>query len=159
MSSIEQIPFTREGFTLLTKELEHLKTTERKAVIEAIAEARAHGDLKENAEYHAAREKQSFIEARIVDLEEKLARGQIVDFVGSTFKDVRFGAWVSLQDMESNETKRYHIVGEYEADISKNKLSIQSPMAKALLGKKLDELVEIKAPKGLHEYLIINIEY
>lgn len=159
MSLIEQIPLTRDGHEALQKELETLKTVERPGVITAIAEARAHGDLKENAEYHAAREKQGMIEARISDLEDKLSRAQIVDFSGEQSDQVRFGAWVYLQDEESGEEKKYRIVGDPEANISRNLVSVSSPIARALLGKQADELVRIKAPRGDREYVILKIEY
>lgn len=156
---VELIPLTREGHVVLTKELEHLKSFERPEVIKAIAEARAHGDLKENAEYAAARERQGFVEARIADLEEKLARAQIIEAGGNSADGVRFGAWVTLTDEATGEEKRYRIVGDLEADIRQNKLSISSPMARALLGKKLEQLIEIRAPKGTKEYFIKSIEY
>ena len=157
--SIDLIPFTREGLTELQKELNHLKEVERPNVIDAIAEARAHGDLKENAEYHAAREKQGFIEARIAELEDKLSRTQVVDHSALGDNKVRFGAWVTLTHEETGEEKRYRIVGELEANINKNKLSLKSPIAKALLGKHEDDLVEIRAPKGVQEYSITKVEY
>lgn len=159
MNNIEQIPFTRDGHDALQKELENLKSVERPGVISAIAEARSHGDLKENAEYHAAREKQGMIEARISDLEDKLSRAQIVDFSEENSDSVRFGAWVFLQDEETGEEKKYRIVGDLEADISKNLVSVSSPIARALLGKEVDDLVKIKAPKGAKEYVILSIEY
>lgn len=158
MSNIEQVPLTPDGHETLVKELHHLKSVERPEVIAAIAEARSHGDLKENAEYHAAREKQGLTEARIADLEDKLSRAQVIDLKGSP-DTVRFGTWVNLQDEESGEEKRFRIVGDLEADITKDKLSISSPMARALLGKREDELVTIKAPKGAKEYMILSISY
>ena len=157
--SLELIPFTREGLTELQGELSSLKEVERPKVINEIAEARAHGDLKENAEYHAAREKQGFIEARIAELEDKLSRAQIVDHSGADDSRIRFGAWVTLENEETGESKRYRIVGELEADINRNKLSLNSPIARALLGKTEDDLVEIRAPKGIQEYLISKVEY
>lgn len=159
MNNLEQIPFTRDGLDILQKELVKLKNVERPGVIAAIAEARAHGDLKENAEYHAAREKQGMIEARISDLEDKLSRAQIIDHSGSDDDTVKFGAWVKLQDEETGEEKEYRIVGDLEADIKKNKLSISSPMARALLGKCIDDVVEIKVPKGKKEYVVLEINY
>ncbi len=157
--TVESVPLTKEGHVELSKELERLKSVERPKVIDEIAEARAHGDLKENAEYHAAREKQGFIEARINDLEDKLARAQIIDFSNQDVDAVRFGSWVVLSDEDSGEEKTYRIVGDLEADIEHNKISISSPMAKALLGKQEDDLVEIKAPKGSKEYVVISISY
>ena len=157
--SLDLIPFTEEGLKELQGELTSLKEDERPNIINAIAEARAHGDLKENAEYHAAREKQGFIEARIAELEDKLSRAQIVD--NSNLKDnkIRFGAWVTLSNEETGESKRYRIVGELEADINKNRLSLNSPMARALLGKEEDDIVELKVPKGIQEYLVVKVEY
>ncbi|MDD9952113.1 MAG: transcription elongation factor GreA [Zetaproteobacteria bacterium] len=159
MTTRETIPVTAEGHQRLNKELHKLKSEERPAVIEAIAEARSHGDLKENAEYHAAREKQGFIEARINYLEDRLSRAQVITFDKVSPDSVRFGAWVDLEDEESGEEKKFRIVGELEADIDNNLLSISSPMGKALLGKKLDDIVEIRVPKGIREYVIINIRY
>jgi transcription elongation factor GreA len=159
MNRIETVPLTKEGFEFLSKELDHLKSVERPQVIEAISEARSHGDLKENAEYHAARERQGFIEARIGDLEEKLARAEIIDHSDKSSGTVRFGAWVLLRDETTDEEKKYRIVGDLEADISQNKLSISSPMARALLGKKEDDVIEIEAPRGAREYTILGIEY
>ncbi len=157
--SVELIPLTKEGYDSLHKELEHLKQVERPQIIAAIAEARGHGDLKENAEYHAAREKQGYTEARINDLEEKLSRSEVVLKPTKDFDKVRFGASVTLTDEETGEIKKYQLVGDLEADIAKNKLSISSPMGKALLGKKEGDLVRIKAPKGDKEYVIDAIEY
>ena len=159
MSNIEVIPLTREGHSALVKELEHLKSVDRPQIIQAIAEARSHGDLKENAEYHAAREKQGMLEARIADLEDKLSRAEIIEMTDLAADTVRFGAWVNLQDEETGEEKRYRIVGDLEADITQNKLSISSPMARALLGKKVDDLVALKVPKGSKEYVILGIHY
>lgn len=158
-NNIDLIPFTPDGHETLQKELEQLKNVERHEVIAAIAEARSHGDLKENAEYHAAREKQGMIEARIADLEDKLSRAQIIDMSENQPDSVRFGAWVNLQDEETGEEKKYRIVGDLEADIEQNKLSISSPMARALLGKKLDEIVTLKLPKGSKEFVILDIDY
>ncbi len=157
--NLDLIPFTKEGHDLLQKELEELKSKERPAIIEAIAEARDHGDLKENAEYHAAREKQGLIEARIADLDDKLSRAQIIDHSDQPQDTVKFGAWVSICDEETGETKRFRIVGDLEANINESKLSVSSPMARSILGKKIDDLVEIKAPGGMKEYIIEEIEY
>ncbi|NRA45969.1 MAG: transcription elongation factor GreA [Oligoflexales bacterium] len=156
---MDLIPFTPDGHDSLQKELEHLKNVERHEVIAAIAEARSHGDLKENAEYHAAREKQGMIEARIADLEDKLSRAQIIDMSENQPDSIRFGAWVNLQDEETGEEKKYRIVGDLEANIEQNKLSISSPMARALLGKKLDDVVMLKLPKGSKEFVVLSIDY
>jgi transcription elongation factor GreA len=158
--SVQAIPLTPDGYRVLTVELEKLKTSERPHVIQAIAEARSHGDLKENAEYHAAREKQGMIEARISELEDKLARAQVIETPTSGVVDqVRFGAWVVLMDEETGEEKKYRIVGDLEADINRNLLSVSSPMARALLGKKEEDTVVIQAPKGAREYSIISVGY
>ena len=157
--NIELVPFTPDGHDLLQKELEQLRGVERHEVIAAIAEARGHGDLKENAEYHAARERQGMIEARISDLEDKLSRAQIIDMSDKHPDSIRFGAWVNLQDENTGEEKKYRIVGDLEADIAQNKLSISSPMARALLGKRLDETVMVRLPKGNKEFLILEIDY
>ncbi|MFK7824104.1 MAG: transcription elongation factor GreA [Oligoflexales bacterium] len=156
---MDLIPFTPDGHDILQKELEQLKNVERHEVIAAIAEARSHGDLKENAEYHAAREKQGMIEARIADLEDKLSRAQIIDMSENRPDSIRFGAWVYLQDEETGDEKKYRIVGDLEANIEQNKLSISSPMARALLGKKLDDVVTLKLPKGSKEFVVLSIDY
>lgn len=158
--AIETILLTKQGYDALTAELEDLKHTERPKVIEEIAEARAHGDLKENAEYHAAREKQSYIEGRINMLDDQLARANVIDLSKEAKgTKVRFGSFVTVEDQESGDEKTVHIVGDLEADIDKNKISIQSPLAKALMGKELDDMVEFKAPKGLVEYVIVDVQY
>lgn len=159
MADIESVPFTQEGYDELTAELSHLKKVERPQVVADIEEARGHGDLKENAEYHAAKERQGFIEARIADLEDKLARAQIINTKDEDQDRVRFGAYVSVSDEETGEEKTYRIVGDLEADIAKMKISISSPIAKALLGKEIDDIVEVKAPKGIKEYVITEIRY
>lgn len=159
MKNVELIPFTKDGFVQIQKELEQLKSVERPRIIQAIADARLHGDLKENAEYHAAREKQGLIEARITDLEDKLSRAQVIDLSNSPTTTVRFGVWVQLRDEETEEEKKFRLVGDLEADITKNFLSVSSPLGKALLGKKVDDLVEIIVPKGTKEYLILKISY
>ncbi|MCY4444030.1 MAG: transcription elongation factor GreA [Proteobacteria bacterium] len=153
------IPFTKAGFEELQKELEHLKRVDRPKIIEQIAEARAHGDLKENMEYHSAREKQQFIEARIRDLDDKLSRGQVIDFSDEKPNIVKFGAWVKVSDEESGEEKKYCIVGDPESKIEDNKISLSSPIARALLGKKVDDLVYVDSPSGGKEYVILEISY
>jgi transcription elongation factor GreA len=159
VSKLDKIPFTKDGHDALTKELGRLKTVERPKIIVEIAEARSHGDLKENAEYHAAREKQGFIEARINDLEDKLSRAQIISYGAENTTSVRFGAFVTLEDEETGEQKKYRIVGDLEADIEAAKISLSSPIAKALIGKNRDDRVEIRVPKGMREFIILNIEY
>ena len=156
---MSSFPITKDGFARIQEELNNLKAVERPTVIKAIAEAREHGDLKENAEYHAAREKQSFIEGRIVDLEDKVARAQIVD--PSEIKDdnVRFAATVTLFDLDSEAELSYKIVSEYEADLNNNLISITSPIARGLIGKTEGDGVEIVTPKGKKEYEIVKVEY
>ena len=157
---VDVIPLTKAGYEELRDELENLKKVERPAVIEAIAEAREHGDLKENAEYHAAREKQGLIEARIQDLDAKLSRAEIVNPGSKGDTDqVSFGARVVLCDEDTEEEKEYLLVGDLEANISRNKISISSPMGRALLGRKVDDLISIRAPKGNKEYVILSITY
>lgn len=156
---MEEVPFTKQGYDLLVEELQNLKTNERPKVIEAIAEARAHGDLKENAEYHAAREKQSFIEGRITMLDDSLARAKVISVNPDAQDVVQFSAWVSVEDLDSGDEKSFRIVGDLEADISKNLISAHSPLGRALLGKRLDDEVLVKVPKGDVNYLITDIKY
>jgi transcription elongation factor GreA len=155
------IPFTREGYDALQAELQQLKSTDRHKVIQEIADARSHGDLKENAEYAAAREKQGFIEGRINDLEGQLSRANVLDFSQdpSAKSQVRFSAKVTVEDLASGEKKKLRVVGDLEADIKLNKISISSPIAKALLGKHVGDIVEVQAPKGAIEYTILAIDY
>jgi transcription elongation factor GreA len=153
---MEKIPMTRPGFVALDEELKVLKSIERPAVIRAIAEAREHGDLSENAEYHAAREKQSFIEGRIKELEGVLSLAEVIDptkFSGS----IKFGATVTLIDEDSDEEKTYRIVGETEADIENGLLNIRSPLARALIGKDEGDSVEVRTPGGQRSYEIVKI--
>jgi transcription elongation factor GreA len=154
------VPFTSEGFNKLKIELDNLKQHERPRIIREIAEARSHGDLSENAEYHAAKEKQSFIEGRIADLDDKLSRAQIIEYPESDAADqVRFGAFVTISDEASGEAKTYRIVGELEADLTNGKISLSSPIARALLGKREGDLVEVHAPRGAMEYEITEVRY
>ncbi len=155
---MEKIPLTRAGFTLLDDELKQLKSVERPAVIRAIAEAREHGDLSENAEYHAAREKQSFIEGRVKELEAVLSRAEVIDpskFTGS----VKFGAMVKLADDDTGEQKSFQIVGEVEADLERGLLNIRSPLARALIGKDAGDSVEVKTPGGQKSYEILSVRF
>jgi transcription elongation factor GreA len=156
---MDKFPITKKGFELLEKEIKHLKHVERPTIIEAISTAREFGDLSENAEYHAAREKQSFIEGRIVDLEDKLSRAEIIDTSRLSKDSVKFGATVKLVDDDTDEEATYLIVGEYEADIAKKRVSIQSPIAKGLIGKAVGDIVEISTPKGKKVFEILEISY
>ena len=155
---MDKIPFTASGLKQLKDELAALKTTERQAVIKAIAEAREHGDLSENAEYHAARERQSFIEGRITELEDVTSRAEVVDLSRLTGSTVTFGTKVVIADEVTDEESTYIIVGPYEADIEKNMISTSSPIAKALIGKSEGDSVEVRTPRGPHPYEIVSIE-
>jgi len=155
---MEKIPFTRQGLEKLKAELATLKTTERQAVIKAIAEAREHGDLSENAEYHAARERQSFIEGRITELEDVTSRADVVDMSRLTGKTVTFGTEGVIADEITDEESTYIIVGPYEADISKHRISTSSPIAKALIGKTEGDSVEVQTPRGPHPYEVVSIK-
>lgn len=157
---MNRVPMTEHGHQLLTQELDRLKKSERPAVIQAISEARAHGDLKENAEYHAAKERQGFIEGRIQELESKLSSAQIID-VSKLPQNGRvvFGVTVDMIDQDNDQSVRYQIVGEDEADIKQQKISVQSPIARALIGKEKDEEVTIKTPGGDRYYLITDVLY
>lgn len=155
---MEKIPMTRAGFVALDEELKHLKSVERPAIIRAIAEAREHGDLSENAEYHSAREKQSFIEGRIKELEGLLSLAEVIDPTRLSGA-IKFGATVTIVDEDSDEEKTYQIVGETEADIEAGKLNIRSPLARALIGKDEGDSVEVKTPGGNRSYEILSIGY
>jgi transcription elongation factor GreA len=157
---MNKVPLTVQGAEKLRAELQRLKTVERPRIIAAIAEARAHGDLKENAEYHAAREQQSFVEGRIADIEGKLANAQIIDVttLGSSDRVV-FGVTLDLLDVQTDEEITYKIVGEDEADIKAGLISVNSPMARALIGKHEGDVVVVDAPGGRLEYEIINVKY
>ncbi|NLW96843.1 transcription elongation factor GreA [Luteimonas wenzhouensis] len=153
-------PITLEGAKRLRAELEELKSVKRPAVIAAIAEARSHGDLKENAEYHAAREQQGFIEGRIQQLESELSHADIIDVSKLDVGDkVVFGAKVTIADVETDEEKRYQIVGDLEADIKLGLIAISSPVARALIGKHAGDTVTIEAPAGSREYEIVDVSY
>ena len=156
---MEKFPITNNGFEKLETELKLLKSTERPNVIKAIAEARAHGDLSENAEYHAAKEKQSFIEGRIADLENKISRAEVINTRVLSGDKIIFGATVTLGEVGSKKNIVYQIVGTEEADVENGKISVSSPLARALLGKKIDDMVEVLSPGGSREYEVENIEF
>jgi transcription elongation factor GreA len=156
---MEKVPMTAEGYAALDAELKRLKTVERPAVIQAISEARAHGDLSENAEYHAAKERQSFIEGRVAELEDKLARAQVIDVSRLSGETIKFGATVAVLDEDTEKTAVYKIVGEDEADIREGKISIASPIARALIGKETGDVVEVAAPGGAKSYEIVKVEW
>jgi transcription elongation factor GreA len=154
------VPITLRGIEALREELKHLKSVARPEVVAAIAEARAHGDLKENAEYHAAKEQQSFIEGRVNQLEGIVSTAEVID-VALLSQDGRvvFGVTVELLNIDTDETVHYQIVGDYEADIKLNRVSISSPIARALIGKEIDDIAIVKAPSGAIEYEIVSIQY
>jgi transcription elongation factor GreA len=156
---MEKIPMTAEGYAALDVEMKRLKTVERPAVIQAISEARAHGDLSENAEYHAAKDRQSFIEGRLAELEDKIARAHIIDVSKLSGKQIKFGATVNLLDEDSGEKSKYKIVGEDESDVKGGKISVTSPIARALIGKEEGDVVEVMAPGGAKSYEIVKVKY
>jgi len=150
---------TPEGYARLEEELRHLKSVERPAVIRAIAEAREHGDLSENAEYHAARERQSFIEGRLAELEDKISRAEVIDVSKLSGRQVKFGATVTLVDEDTDEKAAYQIVGQDESDIKTKRLSITSPLARALIGKQVGETVEVSTPGGSKSHEIVKVQF
>ena len=156
---MERIPMTPAGLVTLEDELRQLKSVERSAVIRAIAEAREHGDLSENAEYHAARERQSFIEGRITELEDVVSRAQVIDASSLTGDTIRFGATVTLADDDSDDEPVYQIVGAHEADIRSGRLSVHSPLARALIGKHIGDTIEVSTPGGSKSYEIIDVRF
>ncbi|WP_404383703.1 transcription elongation factor GreA [Caenispirillum salinarum] len=156
---MEKVPMTRKGLTLLEQELKQLRSVDRPGVIKAIAEAREHGDLSENAEYHAARERQSFIEGRISELEDVIGRADVIDVSKMSGETIRFGALVTLADEDTDEEVTYHIVGPYEADLKNGRISIQSPIAKALVGKTEGDSVEVTAPGGSRSYEVVEVKF
>ena len=150
---------TAEGYRALDEELKRLKTVERPAVIAQIAEARTHGDLSENAEYHAAKERQGWIEGRIAEIEDKMARAQVIDVSKLSGAQVKFGATVSLVDEDTDEEARYQIVGEHEADVKQGRVSISSPLARALIGKGKGDSVEVTTPRGAKSYEVVKVAF
>lgn len=156
---MEKVPMTTQGHIALEAELKDFKSVRRPAIIEAIAEARAHGDLSENAEYHAAKEQQSFIEGRIQELESVLSRAQIIDPASLSGDTVKFGATVVIEDEETGEESTYQIVGDYEADTEAGKISISAPIARALIGKSEGDSVNVKTPKGTRSYEIMKVKF
>jgi transcription elongation factor GreA len=153
----DKIPMTKLGFEKLEEELKHLRSTERPSIVKAIAEAREHGDLSENAEYHAARERQSFVEGRIQELEHKISHADVIDTTKMDGKDVKFGATVTLVDNDTDEDVVYQIVGEDESNIKAGLLSVNSPLARALIGKSPKDTVEVTTPKGGKSYEIKKV--
>ena len=156
---MNKIPMTAEGYDRLRQELKRLKTVDRPAVIRAIAEAREHGDLAENAEYHSARDRQSFIEGRLAEIEDKIARAEVIDVSKLSGSVIKFGAKVTLADEETDEEQTFQIVGEDEADISQGRLSVTSPLARALIGKQTGESVEVATPRGAKSYEVVTVAF
>lgn len=150
---------TGEGYRALDEELKRLKTQERPAVVAAIAEARSHGDLSENAEYHAAKERQGWIEGRIAEIEDKMARAQVIDVSKLSGSQVKFGATVTVVDEDTEDEARYQIVGEHEADVKSGRLSLTSPLARSMMGKEPGDVVEVTTPSGVKAYEILKIEW
>ena len=156
---MNKIPMTANGYENLQSELKKLLNEDRPNIIEAIAEARSHGDLSENAEYQYAKEQQSLIEGKIVDLESAISRAEIIDVKSLEGEDIKFGATVQIEDDDSGEVVTYQIVGEYESDIKNNKLSVSSPLASGIINKSIEDVVEINSPKGQKSYTIKSVKY
>ncbi len=157
--SLEKVPMTAAGYAWLEAEIKQLKTIERPRIIKAIAEARAHGDLSENAEYHAAKEAQGMNEARVSDLEDKISRADIIDVSKLSGDTVKFGATVRIVDEDSEEELKYQIVGDFEADVKGGKIAINSPIARALIGKRAGDVVEVSTPRGHKSYEILQVKF
>ena len=156
---MNKIPMTADGYNRLREELKRLKTVDRPAIIRAIAEARDHGDLAENAEYHSARDRQSFVEGRLAEIEDKIARAEVIDVSKLSGSVIKFGARVTLADEENDEEQTFQIVGEDEADISQGRLSVTSPLARALIGKRTGESVEVATPRGVKAYEVVTVAF
>ncbi len=156
---MEKIPMTADGLAKLEDELKRLKTEERPAIIRALTAAREHGDLSENAEYHAARDRQSFIEGRLMELEDVISRADVIDVSKETGDVVRFGATVRLADEDTNEKTTYRIVGSHEADVSAGRLSVTSPLGRALIGTEPGDSVEVSTPRGSKSYEVVKVSY
>ena len=156
---MNKLPMTANGYENLQIELKKLLNEDRPNIIEAIAEARSHGDLSENAEYQYAKEQQSLIEGKIADLESAISRAEVIDVKSLKGQDIKFGATVKIEDDDSGEIVTYQIVGEYESDIKNNKLSVSSPLARGLINKSVDDVVEINSPKGQKSYTIKSVKY
>lgn len=156
---MDMVPMTVDGYKKLEVELHRLKAEERPRIIQQISEARAHGDLSENAEYHAAKEAQGLNEARVADLEDKISRAEIIDISKLSGDKVKFGATVTLEDDDSGDTVKYMIVGEYEANVKEGRVSINSPIARALIGKAKGESCEVTTPRGARSYEVLKVEF
>jgi len=156
---MNKIPMTAEGYSKLQEELKKLISNDRPNIIAAIAEARGHGDLSENAEYQYAKEQQSLIEGRISDLESSISRAEVIDIKAISGNDIKFGATIKIEDDDTGKIQTYQIVGEYESDIENKKISINSPLARGLIGKSKDDNVEVNSPKGTKTYTVISVKY
>ena len=156
---MEKVPMTEAGHAAMISEIKHLKSVERPRIIKAIEEARSHGDLSENAEYHAAKDQQGWLEARVAELEDKISRADIIDISRLSGETVKFGAKVTLVDEETDDESSYQIVGEFEADVKKGKISVASPIARAIIGKKKGDSVEVNTPGGGKSYEIVNVRW
>jgi transcription elongation factor GreA len=156
---MDKVPMTSLGHKAMLDEIKHLKSVERPRIIKLITEARAHGDLSENSEYHAAKDQQGWLEARVAELEDKVSRAEIIDVSKLSGDTVKFGAFVTLVDEDSDEESIYQIVGEFEADVKKGKISVTSPIARAIIGKKKGDSVEVMTPGGGKSYEIVRIRY
>jgi transcription elongation factor GreA len=156
---MEKVPMTANGHQAMLDEIKHLKSVERPRIIRLITEARAHGDLSENAEYHAAKDQQGWVEARVAELEDKVSRAEVIDVSKLSGDTVKFGAFVTLVDEDSEDESVYQIVGEFEADVKKGKISVTSPIARAIIGKRKGDSVEVMTPGGGKSYEIVRIRY
>ncbi len=156
---MEKVPMTAAGHAAMMNEVKHLKSVERPRIVKAIEEARSHGDLSENAEYHSAKEQQGWIEARVAELEDKLSRAEVIDVTRLSGKNVKFGATVTVIDEDTDEESKYQIVGEFEADVKSGKISISSPIARALIGKQEGDSVEVMTPGGGKSYEIVKVKF
>jgi transcription elongation factor GreA len=156
---MEKVPMTVQGYKSLDDELKRLKSVERPAVIAAISEARSHGDLSENAEYHAAKERQGWIEGQIAEIEDKLSRAQVIDVTKLSGGQIKFGATVTVIDEDTEEEGRYQVVGDHEADVKSGKISLSSPLSRAMIGKEVGDVVEVVTPGGVKAYEITKVEW
>ena len=156
---MSKVPLTVKGSEKLRAELQELKGVQRPSIITAIAEARAHGDLSENAEYHAAKERQGWIEGQIAEIEDKISRAQVIDVSKLSGKQVKFGATVTVVDEDTEDKSRYQIVGEHEADVKQGRISVTSPIARSLIGKEEGDVVEVNTPGGVKAYEIVKVEW
>ncbi|MGH6908333.1 MAG: transcription elongation factor GreA [Aestuariivirga sp.] len=156
---MDKVPMTTDGHSAMMDEIKHLKSVERPRIIKAIEEARTHGDLSENAEYHAAKDQQGWLEARVAELEDKISRADIIDITKLSGDTVKFGARVTLVDEETDDKASYQIVGEFEADVKKGKISVSSPIARAIIGKKKGDSVEVATPGGGKSYEILKVKW